>query len=235
MKFVIEMSLSLHWFEFPSDADHVAVHWSQIGAHDDPDEVSDVELLKRRGVIDPYVTELVGPTYSQGEGRPGLGGVAINLPESAITLAWVGEPSAAVKALVAKPPTGITVEVVPATYTRAQLKAAADSLAKSKAVKATGIQWSQIGLSPSGAGLDVQGHPVPGSNATLEPAASGYTNRSGVSVSLSLGSKPAPLVGVPRSRLLRMNTSASVWADSVGHRMGAHMAVRVGSMNGRNR
>jgi predicted nuclease of predicted toxin-antitoxin system len=38
MKFVIDMNLSLRWVEFLADAGHEAVHWSQIGAPDDPDE-----------------------------------------------------------------------------------------------------------------------------------------------------------------------------------------------------
>lgn len=37
MKFVIDMNLSPRWVQFLTEAGHEGVHWSAVGAHDDPD------------------------------------------------------------------------------------------------------------------------------------------------------------------------------------------------------
>lgn len=168
---------------------------------------SDIAILKLQEVALPYVAQLAGLTYGQGEGRPGLGGIIMDLPNGTISLAWKGPLPSKVNSLVSRPPSGLTVNVTRAKYTRTELKTAAEALVASDVGTQTGIQWSQIGLSPTGAGLDVQGYPVASSNATLGSAAARYsTNANGVTVNLSPGSEPVEFI----SRSTETNTGGLV-------------------------
>lgn len=159
----------------------------------------DEQTLQLQVQINEYVDKIVGPSYPAGRGTRGLGGVQIDLDDKQVTFAWKGSPPAWVQRLIGDPPDGVSVSVIPAAYTRARMKIAADLLTSAAAAKVWqrfGYAWSMVGLSPAGAGLDVEAYPVTSDPAPLQSLRPRFTRLArGVTLNLSPGAKPEPLIG----------------------------------------
>ncbi|MFD8086187.1 hypothetical protein ACFV4F_31340 [Kitasatospora sp. NPDC059722] len=119
-----------------------------------------VELMNRQEALDRVVDRItVGQDEQNRERIPGFSEVEVDPGASRITLHWKGELPEAVRGVLQDLPKGVSVQVVPAKYSKAELHAAREKLlSNGKPIPLAAKRPSHInsiGPSLDGSGLDL--------------------------------------------------------------------------------
>lgn len=122
---------------------------------------ADAALMRKQDVLDGVVRRLLNDVSPEQQHTiAGFGGVTMDPATSSIKLYWKGTVSAHVTSVRSTLPAGVTVTVLPAKYTRAELRTAQAKLLSSSGsdsptITATGAKISRIGPVADGSGLEV--------------------------------------------------------------------------------
>lgn len=122
-----------------------------------------VELMGKQEVLDGVVDRLTGGLSEVDRARiPGFTDVEVDADRNRIVLHWKGEVSEAAHAVLGSLPVGVTVDVVPAKYSKSELHEAREKLLKEgkpqqlvSEITRTETRITHIGLAVDGSGLEV--------------------------------------------------------------------------------
>lgn|GEM_PF-6488775 len=93
-----------------------------IGSPDDSGPSQSV--IASQETLHALAERITGPGYEEGKGREGLGGVVLDPDNATLTVAWKGSLPPDVEQIIKNAPSGVTVRVIEAKYTRADMWAA---------------------------------------------------------------------------------------------------------------
>jgi hypothetical protein len=117
---------------------------------------AELQVMKNQNhihaVIEPLLANL---DPKKAAAIPGYAGVIVDAAHDHFTLFWKGEPPASVTEALAMLPPGMTAEVRPAAFSKAELHAQRDQLFKDDAATPAEYRAHRIGVREDGSGLDV--------------------------------------------------------------------------------
>jgi hypothetical protein len=122
-------------------------------------------------VIEPLLANL---DPKKAAAIPGYAGVIVDADHNHFTLFWKGEPPASVTEALAMLPSGMTAEVRPAVFSKAELHAQRDQLIKDDAATPAEYRAHHIRVREDGSGIDVS---VPNAKPGSFPRAGGSNVR----------------------------------------------------------
>ncbi|MCC9308815.1 S1 family peptidase [Kitasatospora sp. RB6PN24] len=130
--------------------------------------LQDIKLMNDQAVLDKVVDQITGGRSESDRAQiPGFSEVEVNAAQKRIVLHWKGDVPGSVKKVLANLPQGVSVQIVPAKYSKAELHAARDKLlaantsgggkqrALASNVTSTATRITSIAPAVDGSGLDV--------------------------------------------------------------------------------
>ncbi|OLB65399.1 MAG: hypothetical protein AUI10_06945 [Actinobacteria bacterium 13_2_20CM_2_72_6] len=170
------------------------------------------QLFDAQQVLDRAAGRILQANAREG-GRSGYGNHAVDVLTRSLTLYWKGRPPASVQALIGElRAQGITVTVRSARYSKAELDATTDLVAKDASATG-GVRVATITQRPDASGIEVGVATAPGRFTAGGPAQSA---RSLPNLSRALDAGGVSVVAVPEPRMFSREADTSpFWAGAL--------------------
>ncbi|MER6572219.1 S1 family peptidase [Streptomyces sp. NPDC001093] len=146
----------------PGEGAKVAANQT-AGGHPPGTSLQDVQLMNNQRVLDKIVDQITGGKGEADRAQiPGFTDVEVIPAQMHIRLYWKGEVPAYVKNILSSLPSGVTAEVLPAKYSKAELHAAREKMISNRKLKniassltSAPSRITSVALAVDGSGLDI--------------------------------------------------------------------------------